>query len=142
MTAIWEGQAALQKHGSVNLVDKPFVIQDTDLFSTVGYWQFPHWNRYIGDCPEGLIADAKALQSDIYIVTRSDIPFEEDPLRYGGDKREATDGYWINVCKANHLPYAVLQSTGRAERLTEASKIVREVAAQKAGRLAYDRQGL
>jgi NadR type nicotinamide-nucleotide adenylyltransferase len=41
MTAIWQGQRALQMHAAETSAS-PFVIQDTDLFSTVGYWQFPH----------------------------------------------------------------------------------------------------
>ena len=44
MQAIHRGQVAMQKH-ALDLHDKPYIIQDTDLFSTVGYWQFPHWQQ-------------------------------------------------------------------------------------------------
>ena len=141
MTAIWKGQAALQHHAR-NLHDKPFVIQDTDLYSTVGYWQFPHWQETIGACPDGLRADAQALQSDLYIVTQSNIPFEADPLRYGGDTREGSDEYWVNICEQYHLPYIVLNSRGRTERLQEAKQAALSIAQQKAQRIAYDRHGL
>jgi HTH-type transcriptional regulator, transcriptional repressor of NAD biosynthesis genes len=142
MTAIWKGQAALQKQARQNFTDKPFIVQDTDLFSTVGYWQFPHWHAAIGDCPPGLIADAHALKSDIYIITRSNIPFEQDPLRYGGDRREGSDEYWVNVCETNNLPHIVLNSNNPTKRLQQALAIVQKIAAQKAKQLQYDRQGL
>jgi NadR type nicotinamide-nucleotide adenylyltransferase len=144
MAAIWRGQAALQRQAE-NLdasEAKPFVVQDTDLFSTVGYWQFPHWQEQIGSCPDGLTADAVALQSDLYIVTKSNIPFEADPLRYGGDVREGSDEYWIDICEKYELPYVVLESNDPAERLEQAKAAVMEVAARKTGRLAYDRHGL
>jgi hypothetical protein len=38
MTAIWKGQLALQRQAFESTVDAPFIVQDTDLFSTVGYW--------------------------------------------------------------------------------------------------------
>lgn len=141
MTAIWQGQRALQEHAG-NISTSPYIIQDTDLFSTVGYWQFPHWQSTIGAFPEGLVADAIRLQSDLYIVTKSNIPFEADPLRYGGDKREGSDEYWIAVCKQYHLPFVVLTTTGRKERLQEAAQLAREVAQKRAGKLLYDRHGL
>ena len=59
MTAIWKGQNALQKHAQ-EFKDKPFIFQDTDLFSTVGYWDF--WNM---QTPAGLVVDAKANASDL-----------------------------------------------------------------------------
>jgi NadR type nicotinamide-nucleotide adenylyltransferase len=141
MKSIWKGQVALQKH-ALDLYDKPYVIQDTDLFSTVGYWQFPHWKQHIGACPQGLIEDAIALKSDLYIITPSNIPFEADPLRYGGDVREGSDEYWINICKQYKLPYLVLKSGSRAGRLKEAKLAIKKVAAQKTAKLFYDRHGL
>ena len=140
MTAIWEGQAALQRHAD-NLHDKPYVIQHTDLFSTVGYWHFPHWQQELGRCPQGLIDDAIALQSDLYLITQSNIPFEQDPLRYGGDKREGSDEYWINICKQFKLPYRVLRSPDRRERLDEALALIHTTADRKTAPLHYDRHG-
>ncbi|MDB5184692.1 MAG: hypothetical protein JWN38_500 [Candidatus Saccharibacteria bacterium] len=141
MTAIWKGQAALQ-HQVDNLPAKPYVIQDTDLYSTVGYWQFPHWQKQLGACPAGLITDAAALKSDLYIVTKSNIPFEPDPLRYGGDVREGSDDYWLDICEQYELPYIVLETNDPAKRLRQATQAVRKVARQKAQRIAYDRHGL
>lgn len=72
MTGIWNGQKALQLQAD-NLRKSPYVVQDTDLFSTVGYWQFPHWQSQLGKCPAHLARDAINLQSDLYILTRSNI---------------------------------------------------------------------
>jgi HTH-type transcriptional repressor of NAD biosynthesis genes len=141
MMAIWKGQAALQRQAD-NLHGKPYIVQDTDLFTTVGYWQFPHWQSTLGECPQGLVDEAKALQSDLYIFTRSNIPFEKDPLRYGGDHREGSDEYWLDVCKQYDLPYVVLESNDPDERLAQATAAIEKVAAEKAKLIAYDRHGL
>jgi NadR type nicotinamide-nucleotide adenylyltransferase len=141
MTSIWKGQVALQEH-VLDLPGKPYVIQDTDLFSTVGYWQFPHWRQHIGKCPAGLIDDAIALKSDLYIITPSNIPFESDPLRYGGNVREGSDEYWVKVCKRYKLPYLILKSNTREGRLKEAKVAIKKIASQKAAKLYYDRHGL
>lgn len=116
MTAIWRGQKALQQ-SAYDLYDKPFIVQDTDLFSTVGYWDF--WNM---QTPQALIDDAIALKSDLYIITPSNIPFEHDSLRYGGDERESTDQYWIDLCERYGLNYHVLarDEDRHAMRLWEA----------------------
>lgn len=141
MAAIWQGQRALQEHADA-VSTSPFIIQDTDLFSTVGYWQFPHWQSVIGSCPQGLINDARRLKSDLYIVTKSNIPFEADPLRYGDNQREGSDEYWIEVCKQYDLPYIVIESANRAERLQQAASLAKEAAAKRAGALFFDRHNL
>lgn len=141
MAAIWQGQRALQEQAG-DISKSPYIIQDTDLFSTVGYWQFPHWQSTIGACPEGLEQDALRLKSDLYIVTCSNIPFEADPLRYGGDKREGSDAYWINICQQYNLPYVVLDAHDQAQRLKEASKLVTNLADKRIRPLIYDRHNL
>jgi NadR type nicotinamide-nucleotide adenylyltransferase len=141
MTAIWKGQAALQRQAD-NLHNRPFVIQDTDLWSTVGYWQFPHWIPTIGECPEGLIEEAGQLQSDIYLVTKSNIPFEKDPIRYGGDHREGSDEFWLDICHKYELPYVVLDSEDHEERMQQAINAIMDAAKVKATSMAFDRHGL
>lgn len=141
MTAIWKGQAALQRHVD-HINTKPIVIQDTDLYSTIGYWEFPHWTKTLGSCPEALKIDAKNLQSDIYILTKSNIPFEKDPLRYGGNQREGSDEYWISLCETYKLPYVVLETNDSQERLHQSMNHIRRVVRKKARLLAYDRRGL
>lgn len=137
MTDIWYGQAALQRHADT-LSGKPYVIQDTDLFSTVGYWQFPHWDS-LGDPPLGLVEEAKGLKSDLYLVLRSNIPFEQDPLRYGGNVREGSDAYWIDVCERYGLPYMVINAHDRQERMVEAIRHTLTAGQAKAKTLKYNR---
>ena len=124
MRAIWKGQKALQN--AVRKTNCAYVVQDTDLFSTVGYWQLPHVEPVIGPCPSSLIRDANHLRSDLYIITKSNIPFEPDILRYGGDKRESPDEYWIHLCKRRGLTYVVLDSSDKQDRLNEAITCISE----------------
>lgn len=138
MTDIWKGQAALEAH-SHDFFDKPYAFYDTDLYSTIGYWRFPHWHDIIGDPPQGLIDEAGP--SDLYIICPANIPFEEDPLRYGGDKREATDEYWIQVAKDFGLTYVVLQEYDRAKRVEEASAHIARLAEDVRTSIYYDRGG-
>lgn len=140
MKDIWSGQAALQQQAS--LLPSSLVIQDTDLYSTVGYWELPHWEETLGRCPEDLRRDAKDLRSDLYIVCPSNIPFEQDPLRYGGDHREGSDAYWIGVCERYGLPYFVLQKSEKVLRVLEATALINAKRKSKLARLAYDRHGL
>ncbi|MGB4762655.1 MAG: ATP-binding protein [Candidatus Saccharimonas sp.] len=121
MIDIWRGQLKLQKQAQGDLV-----VQDTDLFSTVGYWQLPHVEPTLGPCPDELIADAHRLRSDLYIITKSNIPFEQDKIRYGGDRRESPDQYWIDLCENYALPYIVLDASSRATRVETAQTIIHE----------------
>ncbi len=124
MRAIWHGQAELQRTSRRRSTS--YIIQDTDLFSTVGYWQLPHVTPVIGDCPDGLLHEAAELRSDLYIILRSNIPFEHDALRYGGDHRESPDQYWVDLCIRHRLPYVVLDASDQTERINEALQIITE----------------
>lgn len=135
MNAIWRGQRALQLHAD-DFADRPFIIQDTDLFSTVGYWM--NWDA--ASMPPSLIDDAVSLASDLYLITRSNIAFEPDPLRYGGDRRETPDDYWIGLAERYQLPYTVVDAADRDERVAEATELVVTLFEQSAG-LDYTRIG-
>lgn len=141
MTDIWKGQAALQKQPSV-LPTRPYVVQDTDLYSTIGYWTLPHWAPQLGPVPGKLYADAGMLKSDLYIVTQSNIPFEEDPLRYGGDVREGSDEYWLGICEEFDLNYVVLEESNHERRLAEAVQAVKKLSRDRIDHLNWDRKGL
>ena len=136
MDAIWHGQAALQRIAPEAPAKQGIVVQDTDLFSTVGYWDY----MLPSDTPEGLIRDAHDLKSDLYIVTKSNIPFEEDPIRYGGDRRETEDHHWTDLLDKHGLNYVVLESNNLADRRVEAGNLIRE-AWRKHTNLDYVRQG-
>lgn len=92
MKQIHIGQKALQDHAILNLHDKPFVFQDTDLLSTIGYYKIMDM-----DVPESIVEDFKETKSEIYYLMASNVTFIPDPLRYGGDKRESNDQFWIDL---------------------------------------------
>lgn len=153
MVAIWEGQRALQR---ADWSEHPLVVQDTDLFSTWGYWSYFAWhdnNRshvgtWVGEGrlpsvpPDQLEQDAWDLRSDLYLVTPSDgVAFAADPLRYGGDHREIEDDVWINQLRARGLNYVVLPRGSKSERLQEAVKLIKGAMDKKAESIAYDRHG-
>lgn len=106
MHRIHEGQKALQIVGEQS-DQSIYVIQDTDLYSTVGYWEM--WDK--PSMPASLLEDAKKHRSHLYVILSSDLPFEPDPLRYGGDQRESSDIYWIDLCEREGLPYRYITDT-------------------------------
>lgn len=101
MVNIWQGQYALQKMHMDNPT-KPITVFDTDLFSTLGYWSM-HIDT-LGPVPYDLAGDAFERQSDVYVMPSSNIPFEQDQLRYGGDKREGSDQFWYDILNTYNLP--------------------------------------
>ncbi len=109
MRDIIYGQTALQKTAKCDLKNKPFVFQDTDLFSTVGYYKL--WGGGTDHDLDLCEYNAKLLKSDLYIVMNDQIPFEEDPLRYGGNKRESGMNFWINLLQEFELPYYIVKNT-------------------------------
>ena len=110
MASIYVGQSALQ-HVAEQSDKSIYVIQDTDLFSTLGYWEM--WDPE--SVPDSLRNDAHTYRSDLYVILSSDIPFETDPLRYGLTSRETKDQYWIDLCEREHLRYVYITETqGRA----------------------------
>ena len=121
MTTIWHAQRAQQRHATT-LVDRPFLVQDTDLFATLGFWR--NWRP--GQAPTDLATDAHALRSHLYLLTPATIPFAPDPLRYGVTERETSDAFWVDLAEEFGLDYRVIGSTGRYERVEEAAAIARE----------------
>lgn len=153
MTAIWEGQRALQRQ---QFLDYALVIQDTDLYSTLGYWNYWRNNvdysrpRFEPRLPytdlQPLREDARELRSDLYLICPSNIPFEADPLRYGGDKREIEDDWWMNFLawensKKYGLDYHVLTGESFDARRREAAGLIEAVMTKKAKLIEYDRHG-
>lgn len=105
MRSIIHGQYALQKTARNDLFNKPFIFQDTDLFSTVGYYRL--WGGGTDQDNDMVEYFAKKTKSDFYIVMNDGIPFEADPIRYGGDKRESKMQFWIDLLEEFKLPYYV-----------------------------------
>lgn len=121
MKRIAYGQIALE---SSVPTDKAFVFHDTDILSTVGYYRI-----YKGAEPKWLntqVTESHCL-ADLYIVMNDHIPFEEDALRYGGDKRESSKAFWIDLLDEFGCNYYVLQSGGSVlEQFEEISREVME----------------
>lgn len=139
MNNIWQGQKALQISARWADNDSPYIVQDTDLYSTVGYWEQPHWTESLGECPGELKSDAYGNQSDLYIITLGNIPFEEDVIRYGGDRRESPDEYWIGVAEKYGLNYVVLEDADPNMRLNAAVAAAHAAAENKTARLRFKR---
>lgn len=91
MLEIARGQFSAQ-HAVSEMEDKPYIFQDTDLLSTIGYWRI-----YGKKEPDYLVEWFNQSKADLYILMRSDIPFVPDKLRYGGDKRESSDDFWRDL---------------------------------------------
>lgn len=123
MLGIWRGQKALQETVSQMTPVPRVVFLDTDLYSTLGYWQF--WDP--ATIPTGLEEDARALQADLYVLLNSNIPFEEDPIRYGGDEREQTDAYWRGVLEANGLPFVEIEENSVEARMKHIELVLTDV---------------
>ncbi len=105
MRAIVHGQAALQQTARDDLKNKPWVFQDTDLLSTVGYYRL--WGGGTDSDLDLVEYKAKQLKSDLYIVMNDSIPFEADPLRFGGDQRESKMQFWIDLLEQFGCKYII-----------------------------------
>lgn len=135
MENIWMGQAALQQ-SALEAGETPILIQDTDLFSTVGYYGLYD----PAAMPAGLLQDAIYSKSDLYVVLSTEgVPFEQDPLRYGGHQRESDDAYWISLCERYDLNYVVVYGNV-TERLSRIEGLIWEYADAKAAQLNYQRE--
>lgn len=112
MAMIARGQAALQRSMKQQALT-PVLVQDTDLFSTVGYYGINN----VFTQPEDLVVNALALQSDVYYVLPDTIPFCEDELRYGGDVRESDKQFWIDLLDKHDLSYVLVPSGSIEEKV-------------------------
>ena len=105
MDRIMRGQFAVQISAR-SRATTPFIVQDTDLLSTIGYY------RIMGiPVPDDILELFDYTNSNLYIVMNSNIPFEADSLRYGGDKRESSDQFWIDLLEEFQCKYYVVTNT-------------------------------
>lgn len=105
MLTIVNGQAALQNTAYHDLYDKPWIFQDTDLLSTVGYYRL--WGGDKRADMDRIEKMANERRSDLYVVMNDQIPFEADPLRYGGTVRESGMQFWIDLLEEFGADYVV-----------------------------------
>lgn len=141
MHAIWRGQLAQQRAADAIATrrGRAFIAQDTDLFSTIGYWLLKGAEFGEPAVPAALWADAARNASDLYIVLGQDaVPFEADPLRYGGHCRESDDAFWTNLCERAGLNWILVDDADRAAR---EDRVVAELRRVFGNPLAYQRRG-
>lgn len=141
MVDIWKGQQAIQQMSN-SWTGKPYIVRDTDLYSTIGYWEQPQWRERLGPVPSDLIFMANKLKSDLYLITTATIPFEVDPLRYGGDHRESPDEFWISVADKYGLNYRILDTPESVVRESWSMKYMNEASAEKYKQISFDRKGM
>lgn len=123
MRTIIHGQYALQKTAQNDLFDKPFIFQDTDLMSTLGYYRL--WGGGTDQDNDIVEYFAKKTKSDLYIVMNDQIPFEADPLRYGGDVRESKTQFWVDLLQEYGCNYYVVTATSqRYQQMEVARKLI------------------
>lgn len=120
MSDIVRGQWARQ--ASVADDDPHWIVcRDTDLLSTLGYYPI------FGAEPTRRERDiCESDPADLYIFCPSTIPFEPDPLRFGGDRRQGSDAYWLRMLTDRGLPLHVMAATSPESRAREAGRVVRE----------------
>lgn len=122
MLTIVRAQTALQDMAVTHKRNKPFIIQDTDLLSTIGYYNIMGF-----EVPDELQWNFEDSFSNLYIVMNSQIPFESDPLRYGVDKRESTDQFWIDLLEKNNCRYHVVTNTDHELQYQEIRTVMLEM---------------
>jgi NadR type nicotinamide-nucleotide adenylyltransferase len=111
-----------------NFLDKPFIIQDTDLLTTIGFYRL-----YFGEqvTPGENLARSFFRPADIYFVMPDTIPFTPDKLRYGGDKRESNTRFWINLLEQFNCRWHYVQNTERNRQTYEIMEVLDQVFDQK-----------
>ena len=126
MGVIVTGQYASQMTARA-AVRSPIIVQDTDLLSTIGYYRV-YTDRWAdNDDYWRCVAAFNRTKSDLYIVLRSDIPYTPDPLRYGGDHRESSDQFWLDLLNEFGCTYRVFQTSDQDSRLQSANTLATQL---------------
>ena len=130
MHTIEVGQYAAQQCAKAN-PEAMFIIQDTDLLSTWGY------HKIFGSEPGShLYYNVVETMADLYVVMSDQIPFEKDPIRYGGDIRQSNTDFWIDILNEFHCNYVVLKSVDPREQLDAVLIAIDYLIAPKFNKLA------
>ncbi len=129
MTQIIHAQWAVERSASMRN-NKPFVFRDTDLLSTIGYYQM-----YGYPIPAALEENFARSRADLYILTNDMIPFTPDALRFGGHKRETANTFWLGLLREYNCNYHLLHSTYQERQEEEVTTVVRNHFLNKANGL-------
>jgi nicotinamide riboside kinase len=94
----------------VSTLDNPMhrmVIRDTDLLTTYGYLKL--FNIELSPQQMGMLrVMINSSYSDLYVIMDTDIPFAVDSQRYGGDKRQSDNQFWVDILEQFKLNYVVV----------------------------------
>jgi HTH-type transcriptional repressor of NAD biosynthesis genes len=112
MRVIGRAQCAMEDAAAMTY-DGPFVVQDTDLLSTIGYYKIYGGPQKDVDALTNVF---RVRKSDLYVLLPDTIPFTPDVLRYGVDKRESTTEWWENLLKDFGCDYVRIHATSRWEQ--------------------------
>ena len=117
MKMIVQGQYASER--AAERIDTLIKFKDTDLLTTLGYYE------YTGITKEASINwMIDEYPNDLYIVMNDDIPFETDQLRYGGDKRETSKQFWVDILDKHKRNYYIVKSTDHDEQFNEICEVI------------------
>lgn len=116
MEEIVYGQYAAQMAAKQVKGGHSAIVQDTDLLSTIGYYRILCKDYEALRGYRRCIELFKLTKSDLYLMPLSNIPFEEDPLRYGGRVRQGSDEFWEELLKEFDCKYVRISETSREFR--------------------------
>lgn len=94
--------------------DIPVTFWDTDLLSTIGYLRLnPEYDPYgnLEKAIRELLKQPGFVSDKYFILSQGSNPFVPDELRYGGDKRESNDSFWMQLCEEFGVDWAYVTAT-------------------------------
>ena len=103
---------------SLKTVANKYLICDTDAFATTVWHE-----RYVGERASELDELVKKEDDVLYILTNTDIPFEQDGTRDGENIRQWMHEEFIRQLEARSVKYIVV-SGSRAKRLREGKEFI------------------
>lgn len=116
---IAKGQLKLEKEYRKKA--KGLIFLDTDLFVLKVWSQVKY-----GSCDPWIIQQLEMHQSDLYLLTFFDIPYEEDPLREHPEMRPELFDMYEHELKQYGVNYKVVQGDAH-KRLQEAIKSINRI---------------
>jgi NadR type nicotinamide-nucleotide adenylyltransferase len=119
MEVISKAQYASQQAVYYGNLKHPFIFQDTDLLTTLGYYDLWYTTCRINHKTNDIVQNVANCKSELYIVMNDGIPFEPDVIRYGGDHRESKMAYWIRLLTEHKCNYYVVKELDRDKQLDE-----------------------
>lgn len=107
MANIVQNQIALEKTSNMT-AKTPIIVRDTDIVSTYGYYLIAFMMKASGFAKEAAIIAATDPNNYYVVLKQDNVPFIRDPLRFGGDKRESEDQFWIDLLATLNAKNAIV----------------------------------